>query len=192
MTNQINMFEQINEGICINKPIRLIELFAGMSIIVSSSGDIFTQNHNTIRKNGRLDNRKGRKIKPFLDCYGYLRCTFSYKGKRKSVYAHTLVALAFIDNTENKPTVNHKNGIKTDNRVENLEWATQSEQKRHAIKNGLCIKNTEALAKCNENRSIPIIYKGVKYPSIKSAARQNKIHEHTAKAHADYIFNKEQ
>lgn len=72
-----------------------------------------------------------------LNDKGYFRCNLKNEGKRYDFTIHKLVALAFIPNEENKPFVNHKNGIKTDNRVENLEWCSASENVTHAVKNRL-------------------------------------------------------
>lgn len=154
---------------------RILELFDGAYIMVFSDGRIKTLNHNTKRSNGKLDNRKGKFLKPAKDKYGYLRITVSKNKKRKSFFVHRLVAKAFIPNPENKPTVNHKNGIKTDNRIENLEWATYQEQKKHAIENNLCKLNIENLKNANVKRSIRILYNGVLYNSIREASRETGI-----------------
>lgn len=58
-------------------------------------------------------------------------------GKESWPSVHRLVAIAFVPNPENKSTVNHKDGVKTNNTVQNLEWATESEQMIHAISTGL-------------------------------------------------------
>lgn len=62
----------------------------------------------------------------------YCRASMNIKGKKSSVLIHRLVANAFIPNPENKTTVNHINGIKKDNRIENLEWCTLSENTKHS------------------------------------------------------------
>ena len=72
------------------------------------------------------------------DSNGYFQCWLSNgNGKPKNMLVHRLVATAFLENDCNKRCVNHKNGNKKDNRVENLEWATSSENIIHAFKNNL-------------------------------------------------------
>ena len=68
---------------------------------------------------------------------GYLVTDLYEDGKRTTVRVHRAVAEAFIPNPENKPEVNHKDGNKMNNRVENLEWVTKSENALHAYKTGL-------------------------------------------------------
>lgn len=133
---QTTIFDMMYPRYKIIKPIRLIEL-DNLEIIVTNDGDIFTTNRNKIRSNGRLDNRKGRKLKPARDKDGYLRITLTSNGKRKSYFIHRLVARVFLDGYDEKLQVNHKNGIKDDNKVENLEMVTLQENIKHSIITGL-------------------------------------------------------
>ncbi len=70
-------------------------------------------------------------------CRGYERVTIYKNGKRKDFQVHRLVADAFIPNPDNKPQVNHIDGNKLNNVVENLEWVTRSENQLHAKRTGL-------------------------------------------------------
>lgn len=81
--------------------------------------------------------RKASILKPGSIPSGHLTvalCRGKGGGKPKSMYVHRLVALTFIENPENKPLVNHKNGNPKDNRVSNLEWATYSENISHGYR----------------------------------------------------------
>ena len=87
---------------------------------------------------GRVFNFKFKKfLKPLKNQYGYFRVNLWKNGIVKTHRIHRLVALAFIPNMFGKRTVNHIDGIKTNNYVENLEWATDKENNQHAWGNGL-------------------------------------------------------
>lgn len=75
----------------------------------------------------------GKILKPIINNTGYVRFHFCKNGNIKTMNGHRIVAEAFIENPENKPTINHKNGIRHDNRVENLEWNTVSENVQHSF-----------------------------------------------------------
>lgn len=72
------------------------------------------------------------------DKYGYMRVMLSKDNKRYFFTVHKLVGKTFLDNPNSLPQINHINGIKSDNRIRNLEYCTAKENTRHAFKIGLC------------------------------------------------------
>lgn len=102
---------------------------------VSNLGKIKSLEHDRKADKGSYT-QKSRIMKSFI-VRGYYQVRLYKDRKYKNFSIHRLVAQAFIPNLENKAQVNHINGIKTDNRMENLEWCTQSENMIHAYKTGL-------------------------------------------------------
>jgi len=98
--------------------------------IITDAGNIFKL---------AKDKTEWKRQKPRKQSGGYLRGRID----RKDVYIHRLVALAFLENPQNKSEVNHKDGNKENNNVDNLEWCTSAENKKHAYLTGL--RNPEEL-----------------------------------------------
>ena len=110
--------------------------------MISNLGRVKSLQHITERIDpwGNLTKFKvgGRILKPYIDPFGYANVTIFIKGfgkhNRAKPKIHRLVAAAFIDNPENKAEVNHLNGVRHDNRLENLEWATRSDNTQHMFR----------------------------------------------------------
>jgi hypothetical protein len=137
-----------------------------------------------------LSNHKGKLLTPHFDKDGYAKVVTSVNCKIKNYYLHRLIAQTFIPNPENKPIVNHKDGNKTNNRIDNLEWATHKENVIHAWSIGLMENNRDAVRmsgrlKTGSNnymsKKIINISTGVIYDTIKLAAIDNKINYSTLK-----------
>lgn len=108
---------------------------------------------------GNVRNKKTGKLLHQHDRKGYLSVMLFDTGLPKRHYVHRLVAKSFMENPNTLPQVNHKNGVKRDNRIENLEWCDgfyNQQHSRNVLKNG--------------NRRVRCVETGVEYESVKHAA----------------------
>jgi hypothetical protein len=122
------------------------------------------------RKRAGGGNVKERILKPAITENGYYFVTLYIDGIAKRKKIHRLVAQTFIDNPDGKPEVNHINGVKTDNRAENLEWATRSENQTHAVRHGL----QTGLRRVSQLDTYGNLIR--EYESLHEAERETKIH----------------
>lgn len=116
-------------------------------------------------------------MKPWINS-GYYTVRLSNNNFSEDWLVHRLVAITFIANPENKAEVNHIDGNKLNNHLENLEWVTKSENAKHAWKLGLSYRTDEAKARATEasvkKTSVPIFchQTNMLYPSISAASRK--------------------
>lgn len=114
-----------------------IEVEANSRYEISNLGKIRAKEMILCGQNGRKRIIKSHIIKQHLDSDGYLTMTRYEEHKNIKSHIHRMLAIAFIPNPLNLPQVNHKNGIKTNNDLDNLEWCTVSYNVSHAFKNKL-------------------------------------------------------
>jgi hypothetical protein len=104
---------------------------------VSNMGRVFGFDKTVKCIAGKLRTMHGKMLSLTLNKTGYLRCAIGKNRSFKTRVVHRLVAKTFIPNLLNKPWINHKDGIKTNNVVSNLEWSTPTENNQHAQDTGL-------------------------------------------------------
>lgn len=130
---------------------------------------------------GNIKNVKRNSIvKTHIDAHGYQSCTLRYVGDKKShtVKVHRAIALAFIPNPNDYPIINHKDGNKLNNSIENLEWCTYQHNIQHSFDNGLQTPSGQIL-EGNDYVKIFAMYKsGYLYSEIADAL-DGKVKERT-------------
>lgn len=102
---------------------------------------------------------KGKILNPSYDNDSYLHIGLTKDYITKNYFIHRLVAIAFIENLENKPQVNHIDGNKSNNRLKNLEWNTLSENRVHAYNTGLqkgACGEKQPISKLNDKKVLEI------------------------------------
>ena len=104
---------------------------------ISNKGNARSLDHYTMGKDGRKYRIKGVGLSNIRNSCGYNIVTLYTNAKPNTQRVHRLVAKMFIPNPEKKSEVNHKNGIRNDNRIENLEWVTRQENMDHAVRTKL-------------------------------------------------------
>ena len=159
-----------------------IENFEGL-YQVSSFGRVRSLDRPVKQRGNSTQVKKGKIIVQSKNHKGYPITGISKGNKKHCKTTHRFVAETFIPNTENKPQINHIDGVKTNNKASNLEWVTNEENAKHAKMMGLMIYRPEnlklatiAAAKANHKKVNRLCLKGGKtitYNSIKEAGQAN-------------------
>ena len=113
--------------------------------------DVSSNPNYIVSNTGRL-RRKGRDVdKGYVNREGYMLADLYENGEATKTRVHRLVAQEFIPNPENKPDINHKDGNKLNNHIDNLEWVTKLENNSHGWENDLITPSRGMLGRSNPN-----------------------------------------
>jgi hypothetical protein len=153
--------------------------------IPSLDGIYEASNFGRVKSNNFYNKKEPKILSEFNNGSGYLYFTISINNKRRNVYVHRVICEAFNLMCEGMSIVNHKNGIKNDNRAENLEWCNHSINMKHAYDNGFnhvggkkvnAIKvidtKTNMVFDCIRDAAD---YYGIKYGLMKEALNRNQV-----------------
>jgi hypothetical protein len=115
-----------------------------------------------ITKDGKCINKKTNYVKKtFISNSGYERVSLWLNGKNKKFSIHRLVAIKYLKNPNNYEFINHKDGNKLNNNVNNLEWCTNSENMKHAYKTGLQKPKTKRIVQFTKDMKIIKIWNSI-------------------------------
>lgn len=169
---------------------------------VSNQGKVLSLNYGPKGKNHFINNSERVMRQTKSNC-GYLQVMLYKDGKPKVKYVHRLVAEAFIEKVDGMNQVNHKDGDKTNNSVENLEWVSARQNTRHAINAGLRPVNqiigkhgtdnplTRTVIQCDTNGNVVKIWESceaaAKYYSTSRNSIRRCINGHR-KTHRGYLW----
>jgi hypothetical protein len=154
--------------------------------IIGYEGSYQISDIGNVRSISRAINDNGGKkyidgmILKLIPTNGYLRVALSKNSKHRKFSVHRLVAIHFIANDENKRCVNHKDSVRSNNHVSNLEWCTHSENTEHAVSKGRMVGNRNEGLKNEKNvksrRVLQISKQGVLIGEFPSLQEVNRLH----------------
>lgn len=159
---------------------------------VSSLGKVRSLDRNLIVSNGKKYIRKGRTIKPHVNKFGYQRIGLSKNGIREQIFVHRIVAKAFLPTSNMESLdVNHIDGNKQNNTIQNLEWCNRQYNMQHAYRNGLVKFKVTAhpkrrIAKLDYNENILNVYNSIKEAAIDTGINASSI-SHVARGKYKHV-----